>query len=923
MSRKTFTLMATSTALLLMAVLFVVIPSVYGEQTVKSIEVPIGYVAQSTANHDYITTITIKPPDGISQIISFEIILKGDFQASTVVWSRVRKTGTSQIFSCSPSSWTIPNVDVPNYEVTFDCSDLASHYNFTTGQIDAGFQTSKMAQNLKGYVRMTYYNDPTATIKMHGTEYNTGDNGLIFLQLLDNDNHPINDSTCWSSIYSPDSSVWKYQQLMSYADEGLYYYPFDVPYMSGVYMVSALCTLPSINVTLKEVWDDFETGNGSGGEGWSDDWTLGGAVVGDARSYNGNYSLVVNRDDNAYRIFNGSSDDESIDVSFWYWMNDNGFDSDDYFNAYLIDSDGVAYLLDSWGDGDGDNLWYHFTESIYRDVDNFNLTGNITLKFNTSGNPDSGRIFIDVIDISLNGEIDINTSQYQIVRGSGEVHVNSENGYPIVVLQEFYNFSDYYFDGSPYEYKEGLMFYNITVISQTIADELDVEFGFNNPYKVGCNALEEFEKWNGTDWVDATDEIIEQTASGTESCIYTIEATINRSETLYYRISLDNYMKWEIEWIHDLLNDTNNTIYSSCQYIAQANNYTYEIPITTSTNMSNVSEVRHCHRLFDDIYWAFDDYNEYIADPSLQNLEASLQDMSFYRTSVQEQYDWLAGFLQSIDILQLPQYKEITSSYTIISMIASLSNLTAEEVWNYGERNLTFYNLTEVLNILRDINGTVIQINTTLTDVNNTVWQIRAFQLNELSNNFTEIQLLLENINQTASNTCKWLVGMTNLSAKDVWNYGERNLTFYNLTGVLGYLHEINKTIWNITIGNLSVQADVNWTDGVVKFNNFTDPVVVTANIMGYTAYSSPEVESTYSVCIDNTTLLHTFNTTKCFLGNCFPIESNTTEVCTYGCHVDRCNPAPFDRTLFIFLVMVGIFLFLTAIVLVYDRFSK
>jgi hypothetical protein len=255
-----------------MAVILLVMPMVFAEQTVKTIELPIGYVAQTSADTDYIQTKTIKSPDGITDIISMELIIRGDFQADTEVSARVRKTGNGQVFSCEPSTWTTPNIDALSYETSFDCSSLVNQFNFISGQIDLGMRTNKVAQNIKGNLRMTYLNKPRRMMNVKGTEYQTTDGnvGKVFLQLLDDNKVPITNSSCYATIYNPDTTVWINKSLMNYVAEGLHHLDFSIPNVTGVYMVSAFCDIPhSTNLTAN---DSFECGGYNCGSGWNSAW---------------------------------------------------------------------------------------------------------------------------------------------------------------------------------------------------------------------------------------------------------------------------------------------------------------------------------------------------------------------------------------------------------------------------------------------------------------------------------------------------------------------------------------------------------------------------------------------------------------------------------------------------------------------------
>lgn len=89
-------------------------------------------------------------------------------------------------------------------------------------------------------------NSISTSIQVHGTEYNSGDSGKIFLQLSDS-GVSINNASCSFDMYFPNNTVFIQDQLMtSLAENGLYYHDETVPSYSGVYMVSAQCIYSSV-----------------------------------------------------------------------------------------------------------------------------------------------------------------------------------------------------------------------------------------------------------------------------------------------------------------------------------------------------------------------------------------------------------------------------------------------------------------------------------------------------------------------------------------------------------------------------------------------------------------------------------------------------------------------------------------------------
>ncbi|MGD9380974.1 MAG: hypothetical protein PVI03_00865, partial [Candidatus Thorarchaeota archaeon] len=263
---KTLSIMLGTTGALAVLVVFMM-GTVLADQTLKTVEVPVGYVALPTsAGSPYITTINVQPPDRIDDVISFELVMRGDFQASTQVVAKIRKTGTGTLFDCTPTSWTTPSIDTANYELSFDCTSLANQFNFTGGNIDVGFSVDKTAQNVYSRARMTYYNIPIGDVGVMGTEYEIDDRGTIFLQLKDTQGLPVNDGACYMDVYYPNQPNATHDALLTNAplvylngSDGLYYYDLNMPNVTGVYMISASCSY-----TFQQFWiypSDSTTGS--------------------------------------------------------------------------------------------------------------------------------------------------------------------------------------------------------------------------------------------------------------------------------------------------------------------------------------------------------------------------------------------------------------------------------------------------------------------------------------------------------------------------------------------------------------------------------------------------------------------------------------------------------------------------------------
>jgi len=217
-------------------VFLLLISTVSADKTVKTIEIPFGYVAQTVANQWYEKDIPLQSPDGIEKILTAELILKGDFQADTKIYMQIEGE------NCNEEFWTIPNQDVPNYLVKFDCSNLAN--GKSAGTYAVRVKTDKIAQNIYANIKFTYYNNPKSSVaSIGGTEYAVGETTRIVLQIQDNEGNPLNNEDCYTTIRDSFDMVKVNNETLTYItnSNGLYFYEFDAPLPIGVYSVDSYC----------------------------------------------------------------------------------------------------------------------------------------------------------------------------------------------------------------------------------------------------------------------------------------------------------------------------------------------------------------------------------------------------------------------------------------------------------------------------------------------------------------------------------------------------------------------------------------------------------------------------------------------------------------------------------------------------------
>jgi hypothetical protein len=181
---------------------------VFAEQTVKTIDIPLGFEALLAPEVIQFYNFTIFTPDGIEDVISLELEVVADLLAGTKAYGGVFLDNVS-IF-CNPTELTAPPWNVDNYKMIFDCtSEIPDNFNWgaiADTPMTFVVQFDNFGGNVKPRLRMTYYNYPDADIEIGGTYYEVGDQGKVFAQLSES-GIPLNNATCYISIYYPDNTV--------------------------------------------------------------------------------------------------------------------------------------------------------------------------------------------------------------------------------------------------------------------------------------------------------------------------------------------------------------------------------------------------------------------------------------------------------------------------------------------------------------------------------------------------------------------------------------------------------------------------------------------------------------------------------------------------------------------------------------------
>jgi hypothetical protein len=170
-------------------------------------------------------------------------------------------------------------------------------------------------------------------------------------------------------------------------------------------------------------------------------------------------------------------------------------------------------------------------------------------------------------------------------------------------------------------------------------------------------------------------------------------------------ITQDNYLLWEVQRAHDL-RLAYETLAQSCLNEGASRNFTYAVPlVTTAEALTNDTTLLFCARVMDDFWW-FDYY---------YNQSLNITTSGPYESLHYEIADYY-----------LPKLESNYQNY-ILHGLNNATYLTAQQVWNYTNRTLTYYpepNLTAVTGRLDSMNATIASIKNDTATTRSWVQQI-------------------------------------------------------------------------------------------------------------------------------------------------------------------------------------------------------
>ena len=779
----------------------------------------ISYIDLTRIDERYSYEIDFSPPDGVSKLLSSEIIVKGDFPPSSLV------TITLNGQPCVPREWTTPASDkkiLENYEAVFECVDNAKE---RTGKWALDFSTNAVASNVRLTYKNKYYNNWNlpevlrtelgGTLTMHGTEYIVGDRAKVWLQAVDALGQSVDTAACYVDIYYPHGTKLIDRAPMNFLEDGIYFYDLIVPNVVGVYPATGLCYYSiasqeetadvgyvlngtvtkntyTATVSKNNVYWEIEEALASGiqritfGLNYTSVPSLTGLAEVDfdfEGRWNGGTDVITmyfyNWTSATWQAFpNTIPDTGAIDLSIT--------NSIATSNATIsgIRQDGNIYI--QFRDSSGADATKSKLKIDYMAVNLFNLSGDSVTEIKGSS------------EIHAKAELSLSSKYLDVQTTCGKVSTIEPDGCGSVVnLDDFMN------------YLEGEIEVNITVTSLASENETLTEWVYQTPITQDCTSIYYILHYNGTGWEDVLGTALVYSMKENENCHVTVPLSVGPNQIDYYRIIMDNYMLWEIQWTQAMANVTNASLSPLCTEYAFQFNYTYTVPITEDTfvNRSD-NQLFGCHRFFDDQY-----YINYYSD--LANQAQTVVELTSYYIEVV----WYQSSLRHN--LQFATFNYAYNDFLIASA-QSPSN-----IWNYPNRTLTDYNQTKMWQYLSEINTTGYDAISMINNVNISIGS-KIDALNQsIYSKLNSIQIDIFSVNAS-------LYGLlTNVNAsiqqklsdldQNIFSVNQTLISTYNLLGAVnqslhGKIDSVNSSIFQKLY---SMQSDLaNIYNVVLQINN-------------------------------------------------------------------------------------------------------
>lgn len=912
--------------------------------------------------------VTINPPDNINNVLSAIVNFQTYSSGQTVnytLWVNDKKCNTpdflvSTTFSSSGIRY-----------ISFDCSNIITAngtYNVTLRPSGAvGGATS-------GWIDFTYMNRPKATAKIFGTEYVTGDHGKVWLQVTDANNNAVDNAQCYADIYTPANMQFLERVSMVFLEDGVYYYDLTIPQETGVYPVVAVCyyvaTQTTINASSGQIYTGTDVANNYNATWLINQiyWDIDETNTGNPRriEFRQNYTNITQP-----ILFNGFTIswtgiwNSQVNDNLVFWVYN-------FSSATWIEL--TNQVLDT-GTGEVTVSNNVQTDNLTRDGFLFNKTMVIMVNDTNSSDATKSRARTDQLIIQLDS---FSSPQWQKIIGSGEIHVQGDPLHPFLI-ETFCGLDSNdvgdsacmqkYEDNNPENtFSESELTDNITIYSVASVTSSG-HWEYETPSDVDCSAIYSVELFNGTDYIDVSENTTFASNLQRENCLIRNSMEFLPSPATYeFRIITDNYLLWELNWTLLRVQSINTSVGFICDQAGSAYSYNYIVPINSTTYVSNDSLLRYCHRAVDDLYYFYNYTFDGMSATTAGDFETALVESRFYRQSFVEDVSLLNQYMLNNSLnftlygnrlvsiqQQLDQISPVAISDSVKNETKYVTVQGTEyfrqnessrfwvQIWKGDNTvdnalycNATVWNpdLSILVNFqsMTFLDNGIYYYNFTVPSVDgNYIIYTKCRRSGDfwhgtgeihvssfVGNNLTQILNNVTPLSSQINNVQNYLIGMNQTLQAVYSGVNGIQITLMsvtsdllNLIGITGRTENntlyIISTLGNLTIGNVTLNVNASLSPSQVA------DVSEKVWLQFFTLGTPPTLPSTSLYCAANDTLVHNNTFDVCTTSGCKQYTKLVNEYCEFGCDTNnnQCVPPPVNRLFIIVagaIVLIGLF---------------
>jgi len=293
----------------------------------------------------------------------------------------------------------------------------------------------------------------------------------------------------------------------------------------------------------------------------------------------------------------------------------------------------------------------------------------------------------------------------------------------------------------------------------------------------------------------------------------------------------------------------------------------------------------------------------------------------------------LNGSVFNLSIAELSHFNQLLAllnsiNYTLNTTLEYKLDLINGTVFQINQSQSAYYLslLGAIESVGATLNGSITQYlvaingttyNLSVNEYNHYVSILQAINSANDTQNWQYLSLLslLNSINATGNTTLTLVASINQTLIDDIFVI-LKDINFTTNTTLEYKLDLINYTTWqswvmlqNLTIGNVTVTASVNWTEGVPIIWNASGKSQVDYQLLSMSSEGIQMITESY-LCLSNFTLQSTMNVTNCVQGTCDTYNRTATKLCEWGCANNQCLPQPQFQYMYAIafaLVVVGL----------------